>query len=337
MSGPLLATKLHVPRRGRGHVVRPRLDALLESGRDATLTLVSAPAGFGKTTLISEWLARGGAHAGSVAWLSIDRRDNDPAMFWTYVVEALRMVAPAVGGSALTLLQSSRAPAEAVLATLINDVDAIPDEIVLVLDDYHLIDMQAVHDSVSFLLEHLPRQLRLVIVGRADPPLPVARLRSRGELVEIRAAQLRFTPDEAAGYLTDAMGLNLTRADVDALDRRTEGWIAALQLAALSLRGRVDAAAFIAGFAGDDRYIVDYLVEEVVQSQPGPVQRFLLRTSILDRLNGPLCDAITGQADGRATLAALERANLFLFCLDDRRRWYRHHQLFRGRSPEPPD
>ena len=328
MSGPLLATKLHVPRRGRGYVVRPRLDALLESGQDATLTLVSAPAGFGKTTLLSEWLARGGASEGSVAWLSIDQRDNDPAMFWRYVVEALRIVAPAVGGSALTLLESSRAPTEAVLATLINDIDAVPDEISLVLDDYHLIDMPAIHDSVRFLLEHRPRQLRLVIAGRADPPLPVARLRSRGELVEIRAAQLRFTPDEAASYLTGAMGLNLTPADVDALDGRTEGWIAALQLAALSLRGRGDAAGFIAGFAGDDRYIVDYLVEEVVGRQSAPVQRFLLRTSILDRLNGPLCDAVTGQADGRATLEALERANLFLFRLDDRRRWYRYHQLF---------
>ena len=198
----------------------------------------------------------------------------------------------------------------------------------LVLDDYHVIDARDVQDGMAFLLDHLPPQLHLVIASRADPPLPLARLRARGELVEIRAADLRFTPDEAAAYLNEVMGLALTAADVAALEGRTEGWIAALQLAALSMQGRDDVAGFIAGFAGDDRYIVDYLVEEVLQRQPEHVQHFLLQTSILDRLSGPLCDAVTGQDGGKAMLEALERGNLFLVPLDDRRHWYRYHHLF---------
>ena len=240
----------------------------------------------------------------------------------------LQTAADGVGGHALTLLESPQPPIEAVLATLLNELSALPDEVVLVLDDYHVIDAREVQDGMAFLLEHLPAQLHLVIAGRADPPLPLARLRGRGEFVELRAADLRFTPEEAAGYLNQVMGLALTAADVAALEERTEGWIAALQLAALSLQGRDDVAGFIADFAGDDRYIVDYLAEEVLQRQPEPVQQFLLRTSVLDRLCGPLCDAVTGRDDGRAMLAALERGNLFLVPLDDRRRWYRYHQLF---------
>ncbi|MCW2876044.1 MAG: ATP-dependent transcriptional regulator, MalT-like, LuxR family [Sphaerisporangium sp.] len=328
MASPLLETKLHIPRRRRGLVTRPRLSERLSRGAESALTLVSAPAGFGKTTLLAEWLAAVPAGGRSAAWLSLDQRDNDPVMFWPYLVAALKTAAPGVGASALSLLQSPQAPIEAVLATLLNDLHAISNEAVLVLDDYHVIDDRDVQDGMAFLLEHLPPQIHLVIAGRADPAFPLARLRGRGELVELRAADLRFTPDEAAAYLNGVMGLVLTAQDVAALEGRTEGWIAALQLAALSMQGRDDVAAFIAGFAGDDRYIVDYLAEEVLQRQPEHVQHFLLQTSVLDRLSGSLCDAVTGEDGGKAKLAALERGNLFLVPLDDRRRWYRYHQLF---------
>jgi LuxR family maltose regulon positive regulatory protein len=328
MAGPLLETKLHVPRWRRGLVARPRLSERLSRGAESVLTLVSAPAGFGKTTLLAEWLAAAPADERSVAWLSLDQRDNDPAVFWTYLVAALKTGATGVDASALSLLQPPEPPGEAGLITLLNDLDAVSNDVVLVLDDYHVIDARDVQDGMAFLLEHLPPQIHLVIGSRTDPALPLARLRGRGELVEIRAADLRFTPGEAAAYLKGVMGLALTAADVAALEGRTEGWIAALQLAALSLQGREDVAAFIDGFAGDDRYIVDFLAEEVLQRQPGHVQQFLLQTSILERLCGPLCDAVTGQDGGKAKLAALERGNLFLVPLDDRRRWYRYHQLF---------
>jgi LuxR family transcriptional regulator, maltose regulon positive regulatory protein len=327
MAGPLLETKLHVPRRRGGLVARPRLVERLGVGEPA-LRLVSAPAGFGKTTLLAQWLATVSAGGRRVAWLSLDKSDNDPVVFWTYVVAALQRAAPGVGGPALTLLQAPQPPMEAVLATLLNELSASSDEVVLVLDDYHLIDAREVQDAMAFWVEHLPPQLQLVIAGRADPALPLARLRGRGQLLELRAAELRFTAQEAAAYLNEAMGLALTAGDVAALEGRTEGWIAALQLAALSLQGRDDVAGFIAGFAGDDRYIVDYLAEEVLARQPEQVQRFLLQTSVLDRLCGPLCDAVTGQDDAKAMLAALERGNLFLVPLDDRRGWYRYHQLF---------
>jgi LuxR family maltose regulon positive regulatory protein len=328
MASPLLETKLHVPRPRRGLVRRPRLHERLSRAAEAELTLVSAPAGFGKTTLLTEWLATAAADGWSAAWLSLDQRDNDPVLFWTYLVAALKSAAPGIGDGALSLLQSPQPPIEAVLATVLNDLSAIPDEVVLVLDDYHVIEARDVQDGVAFLLEHLPPQVHLVIAGRADPALPLARLRGRGQLVEIRAADLRFTPDEAAAYLNGAMGLTLTADDVAALERRTEGWIAALQLAALSMQRRDDIATFIAGFAGDDRYIVDYLVDEVLDRQPQAVHQFLLQTSIVDRLSGPLCDAVTSRDGSQAMLAALERANLFLVPLDDRRRWYRYHHLF---------
>jgi LuxR family transcriptional regulator, maltose regulon positive regulatory protein len=328
MASPLLETKLHIPRWRRGLVARPRLSERLSRGAKSALTLVSAPAGFGKTTLLAEWLAAAPADGRSVAWLSLDRRDNDPALFWTYLVAAMKTTAPGAGAGALSLLQPPQPPNEAGLVALLNDLDAISNDVVLVLDDYHVVEARDVHDGMAFLLEHLPPQIHLVIGSRADPPLPLARLRGRGELVEIRAADLRFTPGEAAAYLNEMMGLQLTAADVAALEGRTEGWIAALQLAALSLQGREDVAAFIDGFAGDDRYIVDFLAEEVLQRQPGHVQQFLLQTSILDRLSGPLCDVVTGQDGSKAKLAALERGNLFLVPLDDRRQWYRYHQLF---------
>jgi len=328
MPGPLLETKLHVPRLRRALVARPRLSERLSRGAESALTLVSAPAGFGKTTLLTEWLAEAPADGRSAAWLSLDQRDNDPAVFWTYLIAALQTAAPGVGAGALLQLRSPQAPVEAVLATLLNDLNAISNVVVLVLDDYHVIDARDVHEGMAFMLEHLPPQIHLVIAGRADPALPLPRLRGRGELVEIRAADLRFTADEAAAYLNDVMGLVLTAQDVAALEGRTEGWIAALQLAALSMQGRDDAAGFIAGFAGDDRYIVDYLVEEVLQRQPENVRSFLLETSILSRLSGSLCDAMTGQDGGKAMLEALDRGNLFLVQLDDRRRWYRYQHLF---------
>ena len=245
------------------------------------------------------------------------------------MIAALQTVAPGVGESALTLLQAPQPPPiETVLTALLNDLGAITGDIVLVLDDYHVIDARDVQDGMAFLLDHLPPRLHVVIASRTDPALPLARLRARGELVETRAAELRFTPDEAAAYLNEMMGLQLTARDVAALEGRTEGWIAALQLAALSMQGRDDVAGFIAGFTGDDRYVVDYLAEEVLQRQSDRVQTFLLQTSILGRLSGPLCDAVTGQGGGKAMLEALDRGNLFLVPLDDRRRWYRYHHLF---------
>ena len=328
----LLETKFYVPQSSRARVPRARLSERLDGGTASKLVLVSAPAGFGKTTLLAEWLASGPAaptDARRAAWLSLDREDNDPATFWTYLVAALQPVAPGVGASAVALLQSSQPPPiQTVLTTLLNDLGALTDDVVLVLDDYHVIDTPDVHAGMAFLLDHLPPRLHLLIAGRADPPLPLPRLRARGELVELRAGDLRFAPEEAAAYLNGVMGLHLTAQDVAALEGRTEGWIAALQLAALSMQGRDDVAGFIAGFAGDARYVVDYLVEEVLQRQPAGVQAFLLQTSVLDRLSGPLCDAVTGQDAGRSMLEALDRGNLFLVPLDDRRWWYRYHHLF---------
>jgi len=328
MAGPLLETKLHAPGRRRDLVPRPTLTERLSRGTESALTLVSAPAGFGKTTLLADWLAAPGTSGRAAAWLSLDQRDNDPALFWAYVIAAVGSVAPGVGESALLLLQSPQPPMEAVVATLLNELSAVSNDIILIVDDYHVIDAPQVQGGMAFLLDHQPPQIHLVIAGRADPALPLARLRGRGELVEIRATDLRFTPDEAAAYLNGVMGLALTAQDVTTLEGRTEGWIAALQLAALSMQGRDDVAGFIAGFAGDDRYIVDYLAEEVLQRQPEDVRHFLLQTSILDRLTGPLCDAVTGQDGGKAKLAALEQGNLFLVALDDRRQWYRYHRLF---------
>jgi LuxR family maltose regulon positive regulatory protein len=328
-AGPLLETKLHGPRLRRGLVARPRLIERMSRGAEAKLTLISAPAGFGKTTLLAEWLAAAPGGERSAAWLSLDQDDNEPGTFWSYLVAALQTVAPGVGATALSLLQGPQPPPiETVLATVLNELGAVPNDLVLVLDDYHVVDAHDINDGMAFLLEHLPPQIHLVLMTRADPALPLARLRARGELVQIRAADLRFTPDEAAAYLNEAMGLNLGARDVAALEGRTEGWIAALQLAALSIQGRDDVAGFIAGFAGDDRYIVDYLLEEVLHRLPEGVRSFLLETSLLSRLSGPLCDAVTGQGGGKATLEALDRGNLFLVPLDDRRQWYRYHQLF---------
>ena len=328
-AGPLLETKLFVPRPPRGLVARPRLIERLRRGAESKLTLIAAPAGFGKTTLVADWLAGAPGGARGVAWLSLDQADNEPGTFWTYVITALRTVAPGAGARSLGMLHAPQPAAiETVLTTLLNEISAAPNDIVLVLDDHHLVDAHEVQTGLAFLLEHLPAQVHLLIATRADPAFPLARMRARGELVEIRAADLRFTSEEAAAYLNGMMGLDLTSGDIAALEARTEGWIAALQLAALSIQGRDDVAGFIAGFTGDDRYIVDYLIEEVLQRQPGPVRAFLLQTSILGRLSGPLCDAVTGEAGGASMLESLDRGNLFLVPLDDRRRWYRYHRLF---------
>jgi len=328
LANPLVETKLYLPRLRRSVVARPRLSGRLSRGSEATLTLISAPAGFGKTTLLTAWLSAAATENRSVAWLSLEESDRQPTTFWTYVITALQTAVPGVGASVLPLLQSAQPPIESVLAAVLNELSAVPNDVDLVLDDYHLVDGPEVRAGMMFLLEHLPPQVHLVISTRADPFLPLARLRARGELVEVRAADLRFTPEEVAAYLNDVVGLGLAAKDIAALEGRTEGWIAALQLAALSMQGRDDIGGFIAGFAGDDRYIVDYLVEEVLQRQTEQVRIFLFRTCLLDRLSGPLCDAVTGESGGRATLEALDRANLFLVPLDDSRHWYRYHHLF---------
>jgi LuxR family transcriptional regulator, maltose regulon positive regulatory protein len=328
MANPLIATKLHVPSPRRNLVPRRRLDARLASAVDAKLILVSAPAGFGKTTLVTEWLGTVVDAGTAVAWLSLDERDNDPRVFWSYVLASLQMAMPGLGAGAHTLLDSGNAPTEDVLATLVNELHDIDQDIALVLDDFHVIESSDVSEGLTYLLDHLPERAHLVIASRADPPLPLARLRARGELVEVRAADLRFTAEEAAEYLNGAMGLELTAADIATLEARTEGWIAALQLAALSLQGRDDVAGFIAGFAGDDRFIVDYLVGEVLHRQPESIRSFLLQTSVLDRLQGSLCDAVTGTTGGKGALESLDRQNLFVIPLDDRREWYRYHHLF---------
>lgn len=330
---PLLETKLYLPRWRPGLVSRPRLVEQLDQGRSRKLTLLSAPPGFGKTTLLAEWLAptpaRGHGRERPAAWLSLDRTDNDPTLFWTYLITALRQIAPRVGETALSMLRAPQPPPiEPILTTLINELAAIPDPFALILDDLHLIDAPPIHAALAFLLDHLPPPMHLVVASRSDPPFPLPRLRSRGESTELRAADLRFTPDEAAAFLTGAMGLNLSANDVATLEARTEGWIAGLQLAALSLQRRDDVPDFIKSFAGDDRHVVEFLVSEVLERQPAPVRTFLLQTSLLDRLSGPLCDAVTGRADGTDTLASLERANLFVVPLDDKRRWYRYHHLF---------
>jgi LuxR family maltose regulon positive regulatory protein len=324
----MIAAKLYVPKLRRGLVARKRLSERLRRGAESRLTLVSAPAGFGKTTLLAEWLGEKAGEDRSVAWLSLDLADNEPASFWTYVVTALQAVVPGVGSSAAELIASSPLQTEHVLTTLLNELAAAPGEVWLVLDDYHLVDSHDLSVGVAFFVEHLPPHVHVALSTRADPELPLSRWRVRGELVEIRAADLRFTSDEAAAYLNEVAGLDLAAKDVVALEERTEGWIAALQLAALSIQGRDDVGGFIARFAGNDRYIVDYLVEEVLQHQPDPVRDFLLQSAVLDRLTGPLCDAVTGRDDGSHMLMTLERANLFLVPLDDRREWYRYHQLF---------
>jgi LuxR family transcriptional regulator, maltose regulon positive regulatory protein len=328
MPAPILATKLYVLQPRPGIVSRPRLIDQLNAGlaKGAKLTLISAPAGFGKTTMTNEWITQ---RERPVAWLSLDEGDNDPTRFLTYFISALQTIAPKVGEEVLLVLQSPQPPpVETILINLLNEIISIPHNFIFVLDDYHLTDSKAVDNALTFLIEHQPPQMHLVITTREDPNLPLARLRVRDQLTELRAADLRFTSSEAAEFLNQVMDLHLSTEDIAALEDRTEGWIAGLQLAALSMRDNQDVHRFIQAFAGDNRYIVDYLIEEVLQRQPEEVRSFLLRTSILDRLNGSLCDAVMRHQDSSARLEALQRGNFFLIPLDDKRHWYRYHHLF---------
>ncbi len=338
MSTPVLATKLFAPTRRPQAVARPRLieqlDGTLEP--DRRLTLLSGPAGFGKTTVLGDWLAHLDELPTSphVGWLSLDAGDNDVVRLLAHATAALRGAGLEIDSGALESMGSGTTTAA--LTAIVNDValagELMPGERwVLVLDDYQVIESAEVHEAVSFLLDHLPDQLHLVMATRSDPPLPLARLRARGQLTEVRAADLRFTPVEAREFLNQAMGLELSPADVDALDTRTEGWVAGLQLAALSLRGIPEpgeAAAFIEAFTGSNRFVIDYLADEVLARQPAEVREFLLRTAVLERLNGPLCDVVTGRADSTRMLEDLERGNLFVVPLDADRSWFRYHHLF---------
>jgi len=322
-SQPLLKTKLFIPRVRHGNVARPRLFARIDQGVQGRLTLISAPAGSGKTTLLSGWCATATGRGMPVAWVSLDEADSLPHRFWLYVAEALQV------GEVVRLLSGPQPPPPEILVPeLINALADRERDTVLLLDDYHVISSAEVHQSMALLLDQLPPRLHVVIMTRVDPPLPLARLRAQRELVEIHLPELRFTTDEAAAFLDQAMGLRLTDQQVALLEERTEGWIAGLQLAALSLEQADNADRFVQGFAGSHQYILDYLVEEVLQAQPPEVERFLLRTSILGRLSGPLCNAVTGRSDGQAILESLERRNLFVVALDHGRCWYRYHHLF---------
>ena len=331
MSDPLLLTKLFIPPPRPKLVSRPHLIQKINESLLCKLTLISAPAGFGKTTLVSDWVAGCGR---SVAWLSLDNGDNDPARFLTYLICALQTIKAEIGYGLLGPLQSPQPPPpEMILTTLLNEIITFPNNFTLVLDDYHVIDSKAVDSALTFLIEHQPSQMHLVIATREDPHLPLARLRARGQSIELRAADLRFTPAEAAEFLNQVVGLNLTEENITALETRTEGWIAGLQLAALAMQtmqGQQDTDSFIQSFTGSHHFVLDYLIEEVLQQQSEVVQNFLLRTSILERMCGPLCDAVLGNhsVSGQETLEYLERANLFIVPLDNERRWYRYHHLF---------
>ena len=323
----LLATKLYAPTLRAGLVPRPRLIERLAAGLACRLTLVSAPAGYGKTTLVAAWLQGAGR---AYTWLSLDEADSDPARFAAYLLAALQKIDPRVGRAAQALMQTPKPPPpEATLTSLINDIATMPEPFVLVLDDYHLIQALTIHQQISFLLEHQPPQLHVVIASREDPPLPLSRLRARGQINDIRQRDLQFTEDEAADFLRRLMGLDISATDVGALQQHTEGWIAGLQLAALSMQQAGDVRQVLADFAGSNRYVLDYLVEEVFQRQTPAVQDFLLKTSILEHLTASLCDAVTGRADSREMLLALDHAHLFIVRLDESRKWYRYHRLFR--------
>lgn len=334
-SSSLLATKLYIPSPHTTVISRPHLLARLDEGlgQGRHLTLVAAPAGYGKTTLLSEWANRyvgESAKRRPVAWLTLDKSDSDPARFWAYLLTSLRKAIALDIPDALQLPQGIQIAD--LMTGLINQIGTMPADLLLILDDYHLVTTQPVHDALTFLLDHQPSNLHLVIAARADPPLPLARLRARGQLTELRQADLCFTPEEAAAFLNQRMGLNLAAADVAALDARTEGWIAGLHMAALALQGinaERDTSAFIAEFTGAHRYILDYLLEEVLERELQMVQNFLLQTSVLDQLCAPLCDAVVESgADSQTILEYLERANLFIVPLDERREWYRYHRLF---------
>jgi LuxR family maltose regulon positive regulatory protein len=322
----LLTTKVNIPRTRPDRLARSQLLVRLNEGMDRKLILLCAPAGFGKTTLLADWATSAN---GAVAWLSLDPDDNDPARFWRYVIAALDRAREGFGEQLLPLLTApTPLSGHGVVTALVNQLQAQPDELALVLDDYHTIEEPAIHDSLALLLSHLPSRLHLGISSRSDPPLPLARLRAGGQLTELRAADLRFTPGESAAFLQEVWKLDLPVRTVAALETRTEGWAVGLQLAALSLQGRPDPEGFLDAFTGTHRYVLDYLTEEVLARQPERVRTFLLQTSILERLNGPLCDAVTGDSDSQGMLEELQRANLFLVPLDEERRWWRLHHLF---------
>ncbi|MFC2068015.1 LuxR C-terminal-related transcriptional regulator [Chloroflexota bacterium] len=326
MDKPLLKTKLYMPPPRPKLVSRPRLLERFKTGLQLKLMLVAAPAGYGKTTLLSEWVVNSQTPVG---WLTLDEDDNEPTRFWSYVISAMQTVRADIGKSALGLLQSPQAPPiESILTTIINEMSEVSERFALVLDDYQLIEAQPIHDAVNFLINHLPPQVHLVIASRTDPPVSLAYLRAQNQLMEVRSVDLRFTPEEATAFLNDVMGLGLSGEDVAELESRTEGWIASLQLAAISMQGREDISTYIAKFSGSSRYIMDYLIEEVLRRQDAGTQSFLLETAILDRFTTSLCNAVTGRDDSRERLAQLEATNLFLVPLDDERQWYRYHHLF---------
>ena len=329
----LLITKLHVPPVPPGWLTRPRLTKRLDAALQCRLTVVCAPAGFGKTTLLSEWIAMQGVRsrgsAPATAWLSVDKEDNDPERFWTYFIAALQTVQADLGRRSMELLETGKAPSiRAVLTTLVNDISEARRDFVLILDDYHEIASKSVHESLAFLIDHLPPQAHLVLATRVDPPLPLARLRVRGQLNELRASDLRFTTHEATAFFNDIMELGLTTDNVRALESLTEGWIASIRMAAISMQGCESIPSFIAEFAGTHRHIMDYLVEEVLGRQKASVQQFLVRTSVLDRLSAPLCNAVTGGENAQEMLDHLQSANLFVVPLDEGRKWFRYHHLF---------
>src|SRR5215218_8179493 len=323
----LLWTKLVAPAPRAGLLPRAGLQSLLQSGLQAKLCLVAAPAGSGKTTLLAQWRAVAGG--GRVAWVSLEESDNDPTRFWSYLVAALRTVEPQVGTVALEALGGPSVELERVVVpSLVNDLATVGAPLVLVLDDYHLITNAICHQTLEGFLDHLPAEVHVVLSTRLDPPLSLARMRASGELAELRVGELQFTGEEAAALLNGSMGLALAAEDVARLAERTEGWAAGLVLAGLSLRGRPDPSGLIAAFSGGDRHVADYLLAEVLERQPEELRAFLLRTSVLERLSGPLCDAVLETEGSTARLRELERSSLFVVPLDDRRQWYRYHQLF---------
>jgi len=323
---PLLKTKLNPPALQSHIISRPRLTRILSEGMKGKLILISAPPGYGKTSLLCDWIQKQGL---KVAWFSLDENDKNPLSFLTYTITTLQTLHSGIGKAAFVSLQSPQPPpAESILTSLINDIAQIKTEVIFVLDDYHLVDTPPIQDLLGFLIEHLPANMHLIIASRADPSLPLARVRSHHQLAEIRAADLRFNPDEISALFNKKWDFNLSSNEITSIADKTEGWIAGLQLLVLSLRDREDISPFIQAFKADNRYIADYLMEEVLNRQSEQVQNFLLRTSILPRLNGPLCDALTGQSDGQNMLIRLEKANLFLFPLDKERTWYRYHRLF---------
>jgi len=328
---PLLVTKLSVPGARRGVVPRQGLYARLDDGASRAVVLISAPAGFGKSTLLTSWLAEGAMHGRSVAWLSLSAADNDPSLFWRYFLAALSRVHPGVVATASALLGSPQPPRIAtILTAMINDLHSTTGDLVVVLDDYHLVESADIQEAMTFLIENRPARLHLIILTRADPPLPLSRLRAGADLIELRAADLRFGPDEAEAYLNQLMGLELTGPNISELVRRTEGWVAGLQMAALAIRDHADVPGFIAGFTGSNRYVIDYLAEEVLGRQTDALRAFLLDTSVLDRMCASLCEDLTSREDSQDILEGLEHANLFVDPLDEVRGWYRYHQLFAG-------